>query len=187
MRNIQANNNPTFVAFVDIQKAFEWVDRDLLMLKLLTNNIDGKIYNAIKSMYLSTISGIKINKKQSEWFICTSRVDQGDILSTTLFNIYINDLAKEIKDLNIGISIEDVKISIPMYADDIVLLAENEKDLHYFLDKLNEWCMKWKMQVNQSKTNVVHFIKEKSIQNKCIIYFRECRFKVVDRYRYVGI
>ncbi len=114
-------------------------------------------------------------------------VHQGDILTTTLFNIYINDLAKEIKDLNIGISIEDVKISIPMYADDIVLLAENEKDLHCFLDKLNESCMKWKMQVNQSKTNVVHFIKEKSIQNKCIIYFRECRFKVVDRYRYVGI
>ncbi len=58
-------------------------------------------------------------------------------LSTTLINVYINDHAKEIKDLNIGISIGDISISILTYADDIVLLAENEKDLQCRLDKLN--------------------------------------------------
>ncbi len=106
------------------------------------------------------ILAIKINNKQSEGFPCTSGVQQVYVLSTTLFNIYINDLAKEIKDLNIGISIGDVKISILMYADNIVLLAENEKDLQCLLDKLNNWSLKWKMQVNQFKTNVVHFKKK---------------------------
>ncbi len=132
MRNRQANNKPTFAAFVDLQIAFDWFDRDVFMFKLLINNIDGKLYNtynAIKSIYINTISAIKINNKQSDCFPCTSGVPQGDVLSTTLFNDYINDLTKEIKDLNIGIYIGDVKISILMYADDIVLLAECEKDL----------------------------------------------------------
>ncbi len=44
-----------------------------------------------------------------------------------------------------------------MYADDIVLLAENEADLQCMIDKLYECCKKWRMKVNESKTNIVHF------------------------------
>ncbi len=70
----------------------------LFMFKLLTNNIDEKNYYAIKSMYFNTISEIR-----------------RDVLSITLFNIYINDLAIEIKNLNVGISIGNVKMSILIY------------------------------------------------------------------------
>ncbi len=47
IRNRQAQNLLTFAAFVDMQKTFDWVDRDLLFLKLLIININGKVYNAI--------------------------------------------------------------------------------------------------------------------------------------------
>ncbi len=40
--------------------------------------------------------------------------------------IFINDLTTGIKDMNVGVPIGDEKISILLYADDIVLLAENE-------------------------------------------------------------
>ncbi len=43
IRNRHAQHLPTFVAFVDMQQAFDLVDRDLLFLKLLINNIDGKV------------------------------------------------------------------------------------------------------------------------------------------------
>ncbi len=161
LRNRQAENKPTFAAFVDMQKAFDWVDRDLLFLKLLLNNIDGKVYNAIKSMYTDTTASLKINKLETDWFRCESGVRQGDVLSTTLFSIFINDLAKEIKDMDIGIPIGELKLCILLYADDIVLLSENERDLQSMLDKLNEWCVKWHMKVNETKTNVIHFRNKK--------------------------
>ncbi len=41
IHNRQAHYLFTLAAFVDIQKTFDWVDRDLLFLKLHINNIDG--------------------------------------------------------------------------------------------------------------------------------------------------
>ena len=46
----------TFACFIDMKKAFDWVDRDLLFFKLLNYNITGKIYWAIKSVYTNTQS-----------------------------------------------------------------------------------------------------------------------------------
>ena len=44
----------TFVAFIDFEKAFDWIDRDLLLYKILLCPTDGKIYYAIKSLYNQT-------------------------------------------------------------------------------------------------------------------------------------
>ncbi len=60
------------------------------------------------------------------------------MLSPLLFSIYINDLAEEIKAMNIG-----VNIAILMCADDIALIAENEGDLQKMMDK--RWYEKWNM------------------------------------------
>ncbi len=59
VRNTQANNKPTFAAFVDMHKAYDWVGRD----KLLSNNNDGHIYNAITSMYINTLLAFKLITK----------------------------------------------------------------------------------------------------------------------------
>ncbi len=44
-----------------------------------------------------------------------------------------------------------------MFTDDITRLAETESDLQKMMDKLNSWCEKWKMVINEKKTQVVHF------------------------------
>ncbi len=49
-----------FAAFIDIQKAFDWVDRDLVFYKLLSNNSSGKIYQAIKFLYAKASSCVKL-------------------------------------------------------------------------------------------------------------------------------
>ncbi len=78
-----------------MQKAFDWVYRDMLFYKLLEYSIDGKIYKSIKALYNYPLSKAKVNRYTTIWFITESRVRQGDSLSPTLFAIYINDLAKE--------------------------------------------------------------------------------------------
>ena len=51
----------TFVSFIDFEKAFYWIDRDLLLYKLLLCSIDCKFYYAIKSLYNQTYAGVKLN------------------------------------------------------------------------------------------------------------------------------
>ena len=82
----------TFACFIDMQKAFDWVDRNLLFYRLLLYNITGKIYQAIKVMYHNTQSFIQLNKSFTNWFQVLNGVKQGDNLSPALFGLFINDL-----------------------------------------------------------------------------------------------
>ena len=62
---------------------------------------------------------------------------QGDTLSPTLFCLFINDLVKELNDLKKGIEITNAHISILLYADDVVLITENESNCQCQLDILH--------------------------------------------------
>ena len=94
---------------------------------------------------------------KNEWFQTLYRVRQGNSLSPTLFNIYINDLAEELKSMNLGIKMGDLHICILLYADDIVLVSEHEKNLQRVLGHVYKWRCKWQMKVNIEKTKIVHF------------------------------
>ncbi len=121
-----------------MQKAFDWVDHDLLFYKLLQNNIDGHMYSAIKALYSHPTGKIRLNKASTDWFDITSGVKQGDSLSPTLFGIYINDLISEVNQHNLGLQIGDI-ISIILFADDIVFIAESEEKLQIMLNSVHEW------------------------------------------------
>ena len=135
----------TFTTFIDFKKAFDLIDRVALFYKLLQNGIDGK-------MYSDTISNVKVNKLYTDWFSINSGVRQGDTLSPTLFSLFINDLAKEIKAAGYGISVGNDKVPILLYADDIVLLSESEDEMQNMLNIVYAWCRKWRLEVNCSKT-----------------------------------
>ena len=51
------------------------------------------------------------------------------------FTLYINDLIETINTLNVDIDINDKKIGILEYADEVVLFAETEEELQYLLDE----------------------------------------------------
>ena len=72
---------------------------------------------------------VRLNGHFTGWFQSLLGVRQGDTLSPTLFNIFINDLIYEMNNLNLGIAIGEKRIGLLLYADDIVILAESESDL----------------------------------------------------------
>ena len=97
------NKENTFAAFLDLEKAFYCIDRNLLFFNLLKNNIRGKMYHTIKLLYSETFNIIRVNNNYTDWFLSNSGVRQGDTLSPTLFNIFINSLAVELNDLKLGL------------------------------------------------------------------------------------
>jgi hypothetical protein len=63
--------------------------------------------------------------------------------------------------IDVGIKIvEAIKISIPLYADDIILMAESEQELQLLLNQLEIYCSQSQMQVNLSKTKILVFEKK---------------------------
>ncbi len=188
IRNRIVEKQPTFCAFIDFEKAFDWIDRDLLMLTLLKYNINEKIYKSIEALYKNTLCCVKLNAMFSGWFLSNSGVRQGDSLSPTLFALLINSLVGDISELNLGIEVnENLKLSIMLYADDIVLLAENEQDLQRMIDCLLQWCHKWRLKVNIDKSNVVHFRHRRGPCTKVIFKYSEAVLHNVSKYKYLGI
>ena len=177
----------TFTCFIDLKKAFDNVNRDCLWYKLMKYGINGKILNAVKSLYNNTACCVRLNNKLTSMIPVYSGVKQGCLISPTLFAIYINDLATDIKALNKGINIDGTNISILLYADDIVLLATSEIDLQSMLNCVNNWCFKWRLSINCDKSNIVHFrsnsIERSSFQFNCGDYV----ITYTDSYKYLGL
>ena len=120
-------------------------------------------------MYSNPRSKVLLNEYETDFFDCPIGVKQGDNISATLFSIFINDLAEEIKATGIGLdltedlanvnfkeSYKDLFLNILLYADDIILMTSNENDLQFLLNVVEQWCHKWRLEVNLTKTNIMH-------------------------------
>ena len=112
---------------------------------------------------------------------------QGCLLSPVLFNIFVNCIVNDLKQINCGVPVLDTKVDLLMYADDIVLFAENENSLQKMLDCVTTWTEKWRISLNESKTQVVHF-RTKS-REKTKVQFKCCNSDIdtVEGYKYLGI
>ena len=137
------------------------VDRESLLYKLRKIGVIGNMYHAIRALYTDTKSCIKINDKVTDWFNVTSGVRQGDSLSPSLFSIFLNNLAQEIKDSNNGVLLGGLCLSILLYADDIVLIAPTPEKLQTMLNIVANWCHKWGMHINIKK-NTSHACQKPS-------------------------
>ncbi len=91
------------------------------------------------------------------------------------------------KQLDIGIDIENGKRCILLFADDIVKLDEYEIKLQILLDFTNEWYKKWRIKINNDKTKVVHFTKKSTKITDVIFQLIEHEVKNVDKYKYLGV
>ena len=178
----------TFCAFIDLEKAFDWVNRDMLMYKMLQNNIDGKMYWAVNSLLSNTFSCVQLTSDlKTEYFNVSSGVRQGDPLSPTLFSLYINDLTCELKQAGPMMQLGNVNLNILLYADDMVLLAENEDNLQALLNILHNWCSKWRLRVNIAKTKIVHFRPRTKQITSHNFYYGPKEIEKVQSYKYLGI
>ena len=99
--------------------------------------------------------------------------------------MYLNDLATGIKDLDCGVEIDEFKLAILLYADDIVLIAPNEESLQSMLTYVADWCKKWRMAVNIDKTNAVHFRSKDSDKTQFDFFLGNDVVKVVSHYKYI--
>ena len=79
------------------------------------------------------------------------------MLYSCTHSIFKNYLAKEIKAAGYGITVGNDKVPILLH---IALLSQSEDDLQNMLDIVYEWCRKWRLHVNCSRSKVMHFRKK---------------------------
>ena len=141
----------TFVAFLDLRKAFDTVWRDGLWKKLWDCQIRGKMWRLLRSMYRCTSFRVRVGSSLSKEVPSNQGVFQGAVESPTLFDIYVNDLLRELRASKIGLRFGKAWLGALAYAYDIVLLAESMEDLQKLLELSRTYMSKWRLRPNVGK------------------------------------
>ncbi len=189
MKLYRSFGKPLFMSFIDLHKAFDKVWRNGLLLKICKSNIGGKMYQVLKSMYTNNMSSVRVNNGThcTPQFPCESGVRQGDSLSPTLFNLFMNDLAPLLNENCCDPAMMgDLPLGCLFYADDLVLLSQSKEGLQKSLDTLSSYCNKWYLKVNESKSKIMICSKSKLMSETSFKYNGKILEKV-SLYKYLGI
>lgn len=129
------NSTHLCLAFLDIKSAYDKVNRSRLWSKLADRGAPSKLINVAKSLFDYNTSQVVLNNKRGESFPLLAGLLQGSIISPMLYSLYIDDLATALHKVgplvcaNNGVTL----INCLLYADDIVLIATNYKNLQALL------------------------------------------------------
>ena len=152
--NEMDNNNFTIGVFLDLSKAFDTVDHNILLRKLENYGIRGTSLNWFKSYLSARKQSVKFGDQQSTLLLLKCGVPQGSILGPLLFLIYINDMINSSKLLK-----------YILFADDSTLYASHS-DLNYLVNLVNKeikkvknWIQTNKLTLNVKKTHYMIFAR----------------------------
>lgn len=168
--------------FIDLRKAFDTVNHNLLLSKLSKIGIVDKTLDWFKSYLSGRPQQVKCGNTLSDVMMMLCGVPQGSILGPILFLIYINDIGKL-----------SLKGKVQLFADDAVLIYEAsyysqlEKLMSEDLKILFKWFSANKLSLNISKTNYIIFKKKYGPEVKLDIKINNQSLNQVKNVKYLGI
>lgn len=113
--------------FVDLKAAFDSVDRGILLETMEGRGIKVGLIERVRILLNETKSKVRIGEEMGEQFWTGRGVRQGCPLSLILFNILISNLEEAMRKVKWGgVRIGEERVYTLAYADDLVLITEEE-------------------------------------------------------------
>ena len=85
-----------------------------------------------------------------------------------------------------GVSITGVTVSLLMYADDLVLLAQTEAEFQRGINALHSYCIENNLTVNTGKSKLIYVSKRKPAKLPVIVYDMQ-PLQWVNSFKYLGV
>ena len=145
------------VAFIDLVKAYDTVDRDILWSKLSGFGFGGEFLSTLKSIYSGDSVQAVVNGVSTRPVYLRRGLRQGCSLSPLLFALYIADMGQAITLSAEGFRVGNVIVSRLFFADDLVLVARDAEGLLRLLSLTKRHADLIKMEINtgQDKSEVI--------------------------------
>ena len=157
LRMLEAGENVD-VIYLDFLKAFDKVDIGILLRKVKSLGITGKLGRWIHSFLTGRQQVVIVNGRKSKVSDVISGVPQGTVLGPLLFLIYISDIS------------EGVKAKLKVYVDDTKVMRsikdETEvEELQEDLETMYKWADTNTMTFNGAKFQLMRYGNNQDLKN----------------------
>ena len=146
--NYLAANKRLYMAFLDLEKAFDRVPRKVIWWVLRKLRVEEWIVRLVQGMYANARSPVRVGEGYSEEFEVKVGIHLGSVLRPLLFIIVLEALSREFRS---GVPWED------LYADDLVIIAESFKECVRRLLTWKEAMEKKGLRVNAGKMKIMQY------------------------------
>jgi hypothetical protein len=123
--------------------------------KLLGVGVVGYVWHLIGSMLSNVVRAVMLDGDVSPEFRLSEGVPQGAVLSPILYAIYINGVVQDFNRGGYGVRVGGIKVACLLYADDLVVIAEDPMQLCNMLRCLDTYADLWHFTFNAAKCGIV--------------------------------
>lgn len=170
-------NKCTVGVFLDVEKAFDKVWHQGLLVKATRLGIPKTMIKLLNTYLTDRTFTVKINNSYSSVRKIQAGIPQGSILGPTLFNIYTADIPKP------------KKCQLALYADDTLIYAQSiqpdsaAKKVQDYINILEKWLQHWRIKINPHKTIPINFSRNTkkpttkiTLQNQELDWQKEAKY-----------
>ena len=196
-----------FVAFVDLTKAFDTVNREGLWMILRRIGCPDKFVSVIQSFHDGMTAYVLEGGEQSAPFDVTNGTKQGCVLAPMLFSIYFSMMLQvALKDCVVGVDVQfrtdgdvfnsrrlqartktsSVTLRDLLFADDCALVAHALSGMQELLDRFSAAAQRFGLTVSVKKTEVMHQSFPVSDRTTALATCGGAALNTVDRFCYLG-
>ncbi|KAK7899409.1 hypothetical protein WMY93_020262 [Mugilogobius chulae] len=178
VRRAQKNQEAVLAVFFDVEKAYDMMWREGLMIKLRKIGVKGRMFLWIQSFMNGRTIQVRVGNELSRCVEVENGTPQGSVISPLIFSLMINDVFSNVRP-DVGKS---------LFADDGALwkrgrhLEHMKVQMQEAINKVEQWGYDWGFKFSIEKTNTVLFTKKRRVPDVSLqLYGRNLEREVRPR------
>ena len=179
------NNHYPVNIFMDLSKAFDTLDHQILLDKLAYYGFQNESLNLLTNYLSKRQQYVEINQEASKYQEIKCGVPQGSILGPLLFIIYMNDMPSITEYFTFIIYADDTTLFTSLCTDDTS--SANITALNTELNIINDWLKVNKLSLNIEKTKAMIFHSPQKQLTLPSISIENIKINFVDTFTFLGI
>ena len=147
VKKAMVNKEGVVAVFLDIEKAYDMLWKEGLIIKLYDAGVRGRMLNWIQDFLKNRVIQVRVGEAMSNGTYIENGTPQGSVISPVLFNVMVNDI---FKDIGSG-------FGFALFADDGTVWKRGRNIKHITekiqeaLNKIMEWGSRWGFKISTGK------------------------------------
>ena len=182
IRDAFVNNQHLVAVFFDLQKAYDTTWKHGILQDLFDMGLRGCLPIFISNFLSDRTFQILLGTVLSDTFNQEEGVPQGAILSTTLFNVKINNIVNQVAH----------GVECSLYVDDFVIMYKSptmdaiQRKLQQTINKLENWTLVNGFTFSKNKTVAMHFCPDRKCRDP-VLTLRGSPIEFVKETKFLGL